>query len=283
MESRWEDPPQHSGGGGVQLALPSLTPIVKLLLIGNVVMFLITMIFTFQPGEAGGGTGWRVVSEGLGLAPGIWRSWFPFVPVWQLVTYGFLHGGPGHILINLLFLYFLGTMLEGTIGSRRFAVFYFAAIVFAGVCQLTLGLLRGEDATIIGASGGVLAVVVAMATLRPQQRMIFIVVPLTLKVFALIYVGLDVFNSIMDLKGANSGVATFAHLGGALFGYVTVRTGWIWRDPVEGFQGWRTEREGERQIADQERLDELLAKINREGIGALSSRERAFLKRVSKS
>jgi len=281
MESRWEDPPQHSGGG-LHMAMPRLTPIVKLLLIGNVGMFLLTMIGAYDPGQSGGGTMWRVITQGLGLSPDVWRSWFPLVPFWQLVTYGFLHGGLGHILGNLLFLYFLGTMLEGVLGSRRFAVVYFAGLIVAGVCQLGVGLLRSESAVIMGASGAVLTIVVAMATLRPQQRIIFILFPITLKTLAILYVSFDAFTAIMDLKGAHSGVASFAHLAGAAFGFLAVRRGWIWKDPLEAFHGWRSEREGARQVEDQAALDELLAKINREGISSLSSRERAFLKRASK-
>lgn len=279
MEAPWEDPPQH---GGVQLAMPSLTPVVKLLLIANVGLFLITMFFVFQPAEAGGGTAWNGVLDFLALSPQKWRDWFPLLPLWQLVTYGFLHGSLNHILGNMLFLYFLGTMLEEVVGSRRFGVFYMAALVLAGAFQLAVSLVTTDGTIILGASGAVLAVVVAMATLRPQQRIIFILFPITLKTLALLYVGFNVFLAVMDYKGAHSGIASFTHLGGAAVGFAAVRTGWIWRDPFESVRAWREEREGERAVEDQARLDELLAKINREGIHSLTARERAFLKRASK-
>ena len=76
-------------------------------------------------------------------------------------------------------------------------------------------------------------------------------------------------------------MARFAHLSGALFGYLAVRRSWIWSDPVAGLGAWRDRRERERAGSERERLDELLAKINREGIQSLTGRERAFLKRVS--
>jgi hypothetical protein len=127
----------------------------------------------------------------------------------------------------------------------------------------------------------VLAVVCAMATMRPMMRLIFIIVPLTLRTVALIYVALDLFGALMELKGQGGGVAHFAHLSGALFGYVAAKRGWVWRDPVQEVDAWRERRAEEREASDEDRLDELLVKIKREGIHALSARERDFLKRVS--
>jgi hypothetical protein len=60
-----------------------------------------------------------------------------------------------------------------------------------------------------------------------------------------------------------------------------VRRNWIWSDPLAAVQAWRQRRVESRGATDEAHLDELLAKINREGIHALSPRERAFLKRVS--
>jgi len=85
----------------------------------------------------------------------------------------------------------------------------------------------------------------------------------------------------MEMKGASGGVAHFAHLSGALFGYVAVKRGWVWRDPVQEVEGWRERRAEAQEQSDEQRLDELLVKIKREGIHALSAREREFLKRAS--
>jgi membrane associated rhomboid family serine protease len=251
--------------------------VVKALLIANIAVFVVQYVILYSWFDAA----FLFVREAFALNPLQWQEGFPLVPVWQLVSYGFLHGGPEHLLTNMLFLYFLGTMLEQEVGGRRFLIFYLLAVAVAGACQLGLGLALGQTAPIVGASGGVLAIVCAMATLRPTLRLIFIIVPVTLRTLALIYLSLEVFRAIMQLKGEDSGVASFAHLSGALFGYVAVRQNWIWKDPLAEVEVWREKREEARAKDDDARLDELLARINRDGIHTLSERERAFLKRVS--
>jgi membrane associated rhomboid family serine protease len=274
MRSAWEDPPESRG---VPFAAPSMTRVTKALLIVNVVLFVLHTVLL---------DGWfprthAFLSSAFALNPLQWQAGFPLVPLWQLVSYGFLHGGPGHLLSNMLFLFFLGSMLEAEIGARRFLVFYLLAIALAGACQLGLGLALGQAAPIVGASGGVLAVVFAMATLRPNLRILFLFVPLTLRTVALIHLAIDLLGVIGQLKGQGSNVASFAHLTGAAFGFLAVRKSWIWRDPLAAAEGWRERRTEARAASDEEELDALLAKINREGIHALSARERAFLKRVS--
>jgi membrane associated rhomboid family serine protease len=277
MEPRsWQDPPEYRGGG-MGLAMPTLTPAVKLVLIVNVAVFIFfSPLLGFWPGLQ------LRALELLALSPELWKAWFPLVPLWQLVTYGFMHATFGHILYNMLGLYFLGTMLEGVIGTRRFMVFYMVAVVVAGFAQLMVGMLMDEPAPILGASGGVLAVICAMATLRPATRMILIIFPLTLRTLALIYVGIDLFRVIDQLQGQDSNVASFAHLTGAAIGYAAVRTGWIWRDPVQLVEGARARRSDLSESESRARLDAILAKIAREGIGSLTGRERSFLKKMSK-
>ncbi|MEM7310506.1 MAG: rhomboid family intramembrane serine protease [Planctomycetota bacterium] len=270
-----QDPPDISSrdGAGMQFAMPSLTPVVKMLLIANAVMFVLTDIVLQAPPSG-------AFLRSLAITPELWQSFL--LPIWQLVTYGFLHGDLGHLVGNLLFLYFLGTMLEGIVGSRRFLVFYLASVAIAGFCQLLVSLVRGEPYLILGASGGVLAIVCAVATLRPQTRIIFILFPITLKTLAILYVGFDVYTVIKDLQGQASGVASFAHLSGAAVGFLAVRKGWIWSDPVATIEKVRERRAEESAEEQRERLDKLLEKIHREGIGALSSREKAFLKKMSR-
>jgi len=274
VRAPWQDPPESRG---LYFGMPPLTPVVKLLLVLNIGMFVLQYVVldVWFPRTL------EFLGDAFALSPLQWRDGFPLVPVWQLVSYGFLHSGVGHILYNLLFLYFMGTMLEQELGSRRMLVFYLVALALAGACELGLGLALGHEAPIMGASGGVLALVFALATLHPNMRVIFIIVPLTLRALALIYGAIELFGAIMQVKGQASNVASFAHLTGALFGYLAVRAGWIWRDPVAEVGDWRERRAEARAASDEERLDTLLAKINREGIHALSSGEREFLKRVS--
>ncbi len=277
MRSRWEP-----SDGGVSFALPTLTRVVKWLLVANVTSFLFFELL--------GGWSWSSgsidialgqVLRWLELAPERWKEDFPLVPLWQLVSYGFLHGDVWHLLNNMLFLYFLGTMLEEEIGARRFMVFYSLALTLAGLAQLLFGLSLGHATPVIGASGAVLAVACAMATLRPSTRIILFIIPMTLRTLVLLFVALDVLRLVRELKGNPTGVASCAHLSGAALGFLAVRRGWIWRDPLAELDSWRERRAEDQQASDEERLDSLLAKINREGLRSLSARERAFLKRVS--
>jgi len=275
MQNAWRD----SGfEGGPQFVLPSMTPVTKRLIWINVGVFLV---------------GWMVflasarfdvtLKTFFGVSPQQWKSLLP--PVWQLVTYGFVHSHTAlfHILFNMLLLYFFGTMLEGVVGGRRFLSFFLGAVVAGGVASLVFGLLLGRDLPTIGASAGALGVLVAAATMRPNARVIFIIFPLTLRTLALILVALDAFNGVNTLAGRGSeNVAYFAHLGGMAFGYLMVKRGWIWRDPLAGLQSGLEQRRARSAQDERKRVDELLDKIHREGIHSLSMRERAFLKRVSK-
>ncbi len=278
MSTAWEDPPEYrGGGGGVHLALPSMGPVTKRLVIANVVVWLLLWLLTF-----GGDGPVRWVVRVFGLAPATWIDWAPFFPIWQLLTWGWLHapGDIGHILFNMLGLYFLGSMLEGIVGSRRYLVFYVATLIAAGLVVLLVGFFDLRPT--IGASGGVLGVVIACATLRPGARIIFIIFPMTLKVFAIGYVAIEVFSTIQELRGASSGVSRAAHLAGAAIGFAAVRFGWIWRDPVAVWEARRAVRDADRQVDEQRKLDALLQRIHEHGMHSLSERERAFLRRVSK-
>ena len=294
MEYRSWQQSSHGDGGGMQFAMPGLTPMVKKLLIVLASVWGVSLISLWAGGRGSAGA-WPWVRDWLAIAPGTWRESFPLVPIWQIVTYGFLHDvfDPTHILFNALFIYFLGTMMERELGSRRFLTAYLGGVLVGGVAALVVTLLMGplgegpEGGAIypftIGASGGVFTIVVGMATLRPDTRLIFIIIPMTLKVFALIYVGINVFMAASEIFNGSGGAVSWpAHLGGAAFGFVAVKQGWVWKDPVELWQARQAEREVTDRRKDEEELDRLLERIQRDGINSLSSRERAFLKRVSK-
>ncbi|MEZ5976097.1 MAG: rhomboid family intramembrane serine protease [Planctomycetota bacterium] len=111
--------------------------------------------------------------------------------------------------------------------------------------------------------------------------MIFVIFPMTLRTMALIVVGLDVFYLLVSLKGQSDGVAHWVHLGGAAFGFLWARQGAIWKDPVEELEKRRIAQARQAAQDDEARMDQLLDRINRDGISSLSDREREFLKRMS--
>jgi membrane associated rhomboid family serine protease len=218
----------------------------------------------------------------LGLNPSLWSQWFPFLPLWQLLTHGFLHGiGPLHVLWNMLLLFFFGTMLEGILGSRRFLVTYFACMLAGAAAHLVLALHPPFRANAIGASGAVLGVLAVLATLRPQTRVIVLFIPVTLKVLAIGIFALNFIGLLLQSKGGSGGTAYGVHLGGFLFGYLATRRRWIWQDPVAAAHKKLVRSRQLRQIQDDQRMDELLAKIHREGMSSLTRAERNFLKRVA--
>ncbi|MEO0652694.1 MAG: rhomboid family intramembrane serine protease, partial [Planctomycetota bacterium] len=231
MRQAWAEDSGGFGGGGFAgggLSFPALTPVVKRLLIANfaiwVVLFLVDLL-------APGLNSTTVLSENgsfrtglipiFGLAPLNWFQGFPFVYPWQFVSYGFLHspGSLWHIFGNSLGLYFFGTMLEGTLGSRRFLGFYLIAIVLAGIGSALFKIVMGNESGTIGASGGVYACIFAAATMRPRATVIFWFFPLPLMWLAF---GLLLINVVPLLQevvaGRGGGMDTVAHLAGAGFG-----------------------------------------------------------------
>jgi len=271
------------GGGGprveYRLALPGLTPMVKRLLIINAVVWVAGFLYLYvDPASA------EVVQSWLGANAQQWRELFPFVPFWQLFTHGFLHDNKElfHILWNSLLLYFFGTIVEGLVGSNRFLVTYLLAMLSGAALFLLVKTMTGSNAFVVGASGAIFGVLVAAAAMRPDTQVILIFVPVKLKWLA---IGLFAINLVGFLAAQRTGVsghvALEAHIGGAIYGFLAVRQRWIWWDPLRKLEIRRAIAAEERRQNDAQRVDALLEKINREGLGALSQRERDFLKRTA--
>ncbi len=263
-----------SGGGG--FVAPRITPVVKTLVIANAAVWLALLLADIVVrGSMSGAVG------ALGLRPSSWFVGPPWFPFWQPVTYGFLHAGRGHLFWNMLQLYFFGTLLESILGSRRFLATYVGAMLVGALAHLLLQPLVNANAPAIGASGAVLGVVIATAVLRPNTTVILLFIPVTLKWLAIGIVALDVIGALQGLRGQLDGLARWVHLGGAGFGFLAARRGWVWLDPIERVQRRRERSARSKRISEDEQMDQLLAKISREGMNSLSRSEKAFLKRVS--
>lgn len=278
MEPLWQEP-KHSPPPP-SLALPRLAGVTRQLLLANAAIFLVTFLISlFSVTEPI--SDW--INAHLALDPRAWAESAPFVPVWQLVTYGFLHSVTdiGHVLGNMLMLYFFGTMLEEALGSRRFTIAYASAQIAGAALFLVTAWLGSAPIVAIGASGAVYGVMIAVATMRPKQLVFLLFIPITMKVLALIILALTVFGALRSFKVGGDGIAHMVHLGGIAYGFFAVRSGWIYRDPVERVRVRRALAEVEQAGADEVRMDQLLARIHREGMGSLSKSDREFLKRVS--
>ena len=186
-----------------------ITPAVKWLIIANVAMFVITLVY--DP-----------LITLLGLTPALVVSEYW---VWQLATYLFLHGGPVHILFNMLGIWMFGVELERLWGTRQFLKYYAITGIGAGLTVLAVGLLSGAGsityrATTIGASGALYGLLAAFAFYFPNRPLLmFFLFPIPAKYFVMI-VGAMAF-----LSTPNSGVSETAHLGGLVIGYLYLRGG----------------------------------------------------------
>ncbi|MFT7486957.1 MAG: membrane associated rhomboid family serine protease [Candidatus Paceibacteria bacterium] len=263
----------------MRMALPPLMPVTKKLMIANVAVFFVSWILALALPEVK-----QALYGVLALDPRQWAAWFPLLPVWQLVTSGFLHSTEliTHVLWNMVQLYFFGTMLEAAIGSRRFLVTYALCLVAGSVLHIFVELATGTPQPAVGASGAVLGIVVAMATLRPRAQVFVFFIPVLLWILAAVIVGLDFMNAVSELvRGGSGGVAHWVHLGGALFGFLCVRLGWIQTDWISRYQAKRAVSEEQTRREDELRMDRLLEKISRNGMSSLSKAEKTFLKRVS--
>ncbi len=138
-----------------------------------------------------------------------------------MVTYGFLHGGFGHLFFNMLALWMFGVPVEQAWGSKRFAWFYGLCLVGAGLTQLVVMSLQGTPYPTVGASGAVLGILLAFGMMYPDMPIyLYFFVPIKAKYLVVLYALLDLFGGI---TGSATGVAHFAHLGGMLTGFLVLQ------------------------------------------------------------
>lgn len=135
-----------------------------------------------------------------------------FKPV-QLVTHMFMHGSMGHLFFNMLALFFFGPNVESVWGPKKFLLFYF----FCGIGAMVGHLLLGGGSPVVGASGAIAGVLLAFAVLFPNAQVMLLIPPIPMKAKYLVLIIL-VIDLYMGLTMADSRIAHFAHLGGAVFG-----------------------------------------------------------------
>ncbi|MCI4650790.1 rhomboid family intramembrane serine protease [Phaeodactylibacter sp.] len=210
-----------------------VTEVVKHLLIINVLMYLGTMLL----GDPSHGTSLDLVNEKV-TDFSLWGRYrlamfFPtseYFRPFQIVTHMFMHADIGHLFFNMFAVFMFGPPLEATWGPKRF-LFYYLLTGFGSVLLHTL--VRGMEiywfgesmfaanVPSLGASGAVFGLLVGYGMLFPDNRimLLFPPIPLKAKYFVLIYAGVELF---MGLGNLNTGVAHYAHLGGALFGFLLI-------------------------------------------------------------
>lgn len=151
-----------------------------------------------------------------------------FMP-WQLLTYGFLHADLAHLLLNMLALVMFGAQLEHTWGTRRFTTYFLICVAGAGLIQFALAswsVSAGETPyPTVGASGGVFGLLLGYGMMFPNQRVMLLIPPVPMKARTLVLL-FGAIALLLGFTGLQPGVAHFAHLGGMVFGWLTIR---YWR------------------------------------------------------
>ena len=163
---------------------------------------------------------------------GLMREWLALIPadvmygkVWQVVTYSLLHASLSHVFFNMLMLWFIGAYLERDWGPRRFIECYTFCVVGAALVTIAISYTHfpGVNPTIetVGASGGILGLMMAFGILYADQEMFLF--PLPFRIKAKYLVGILVVFTIITAFEPSKGIAVFAHLGGLLFGFLWVK------------------------------------------------------------
>ncbi|WP_187443966.1 rhomboid family intramembrane serine protease [Sphingobacterium phlebotomi] len=227
--------------------LSNLSPVVKNLLIINVVCFIGSAIFMQAPRFFG-----------------VFYPDSPFFHIWQVITYMFMHGGFGHIFFNMFALVMFGPIIEQVLGSKRFINFYLICGIGALVLQygvqaaevyhitgtvraaefLNFDMLNNRvssplDVTqdqfntlasiygtpLVGASGAIYGLLLAFGYLFPNMSLylMFIPIPIKAKFFIPILILIEIYLGFTNSGGS---IAHLAHVGGALFAYILLK---IWR------------------------------------------------------
>ena len=205
-----------------------LPPVVKNLLIINVLLFIATGVLSAPPFNLD-------LTNILGLH--YWESDL-FKP-WQIVTYMFMHGNIPHILFNMFAVWMFGSHLENRWGSKRFLnyylltglgaaflhylIFHFYTLpgipsqVYSNTFPLTAYEYFLQNSVVVGASGSLFGILLAFGVLFPNTLLyLYFAIPIKAKYFVIGYGLIELFSGISNNPGDN--VAHFAHLGGMLFG-----------------------------------------------------------------
>ena len=162
----------------------------------------------------------------------VMREWLALIPVavmhgkvWQVITYSLLHASFSHLFFNMLMLWFIGAYLELDWGPRRFIECYTFCVVGAALVTIAVSYIHflGMDPRTgtVGASGGILGLLIAFGMLYGDQEMFLF--PLPFRIKAKYLVGILVVAAVIAAFEPSGDIAVFAHLGGLFFGFLWVK------------------------------------------------------------
>lgn len=228
---------------------------------------------------------------------------------WTLITYMFVHLSIGHIFWNMILYFFAGRIFEDILGKKAALKTYLIGGSVAGLLHIItyniFPLYRDlPESPVIGASGAVMAIFVGLATYTPNYEAYFFgVLKIKLKYLAIGFVILD----ILGVANTGDRVAHFAHIGGAVWGFLyasNIKKGkdisnWI-TVPLNAFIGifkkkkikivyksTKKKQQPKTTSSDtkirQEKVDAILDKIKASGYDSLTKDEKDYLFNASKN
>ena len=233
---------------------------------------------------------------------------------WGIITHLFAHADIFHLLFNMLMLFFAGKQLESVIGKKRIYFLYFAAGLFGLLIHTAahhiFPIYKNDLGLVLGASGAISGIFLALVFYRPEMETRLLgLIPVKMMYLGIGYI---VFE-LLRIEG-NDQTAHFAHLGGALFGYLYItayKKGNDWSRFTEGIANWfkglfkpksrlkvkyskekytGPKSSGSRAKDDafnnqkaerQQNIDAILDKISKSGYESLSKKEKEYLFRES--
>ena len=224
---------------------------------------------------------------------------------WGLFTSIFTHEQFGHLLFNMLFLYFSGRFFEQYFSRKKLWLTYLFGGICGGILELVANnlfpALQGTNVVILGASGSIMAIFTALAFYQPNlQVQLFGIFPIRIYFLALFFLFKDLINI-----GTDDQIAHFAHLGCALFGLLSIQKMHSSKNILTRLEGFfnrikglftakkqpkntRTRFKTDEEFnvekrQKQERMDEILDKISQSGYDSLTKAEKDFLFNQSKN
>lgn len=255
--------------------------LVKLLIINIGLFLIVNLVHNLSPFD---------LSDYLALPS--WPSLF-VVRFWTLFSYMFMHFEIGHILNNMIWLFFMGQLFNVILGNQRMLFVY----VMGGLCGGILFMLLGNifpqlGGRLVGASAAVMAISVTCGFYMPNMLVnVMFIGEVRLKWVVLVSF---ILSSVIDISSNTGG--KIAHLGGALFGMIYALQLKKGNDIASGFTSLFKRKNKLKVVhkkavsddvynatkADEQRmLDEILDKINRSGYESLSKRDKENLHRLS--
>ena len=224
---------------------------------------------------------------------------------WGIITSIFSHFEIWHLIFNMLFLYFSGQLFEQIFDKKRLWQTYIFGGISGGILEIAAHYLfpsfQNSDQVVVGASGSIMAIFTALAFHSPNIRVnLFGIFPVKIYLIAIFFL----FNDLIGIADPSDNVAHFAHLGGAIFGLISIQSmhssnnilsvlGSFFDRITKIITSGKSTKSGKAKFKTdeeynlekkrrQEKTDAILDKISKSGYESLTKEEKDFLFNQSK-